>query len=109
MLATVPVRMIFLSCDALHAGHVGHRFFQRELDFRQRRNGHPQRQLFVEHMVFAHVGVGQHVVAELLALPQAGAVAEHHPRMCGRSTATWSVMVLALAGPTPMLTIVMPL
>jgi hypothetical protein len=27
---------------------------------------------------------------------------------CGRSTAMWSVMVLALAGPTPMLTIVMP-
>jgi len=28
---------------------------------------------------------------------------------CGRSTAMWSVMVFALAGPTPMLTIVMPL
>ena len=28
---------------------------------------------------------------------------------CGRSTAMWSVIVLALAGPTPMFTIVMPL
>jgi hypothetical protein len=30
-------------------------------------------------MVFAHVGVGQHVVAQLLAVAQAGAVAQHQP------------------------------
>jgi hypothetical protein len=30
-------------------------------------------------MVFAHIGVGQHVVAQLLAVAQAGAVAQHHP------------------------------
>jgi hypothetical protein len=28
---------------------------------------------------------------------------------CGRSTAMWSVIVFAFDGPTPMLTIVMPL
>ena len=59
-------------------------------------------------MVLTHIGVGQHVVAQLLAVAQAGAVAQHHPGV-GRSTAMWSVMVLALAGPTPMLTMVMPL
>jgi len=46
--------------------HVGHRTLQRQLDLRQRRDGHPQRQVFVQHMVFAHVAVGQHVVAQLL-------------------------------------------
>ena len=59
--------------------HVGHGFFQRHLDFCQRRNRHPQRQFFIKHMVFAHIAVRQHVVAELLAGAQAGAVAQHDP------------------------------
>ena len=32
-------------------------------------------------MVVAHIGVGQHVVAEQLAPAQAGAMAEHQPAM----------------------------
>ena len=61
--------------------HVLHRFFERLLNFRERRNRHPQRQLFVEHMVFTHVAVGQHVVAKLLTVAQTRAVAQHDPRM----------------------------
>jgi hypothetical protein len=32
-------------------------------------------------MVFTHIGVGQHVVAQLLGVAQAGAVAQHQPGM----------------------------
>jgi hypothetical protein len=64
---------------ALELGDLGHGRLQRHLDLGQRRNRHPQRQLFVEHMVFAHIAVGQHVVAQLLAVAQAGAVAQHDP------------------------------
>ena len=61
------------------AGHFGHGFFQGHLNLGQRRNRHPQWQLFVEHMVFAHIGMGQHVVAQLLRGAQARAVAQHQP------------------------------
>ena len=62
-------------------GHLGHRLLQRHLHFGQRRDRHPQRQVLVEHVVLAHIAVGQHVVAELLGVAQAGAVAEHQPGM----------------------------
>ncbi len=91
-----------------HAGHACHGGFKGELNLGQRGDGHPQRQFFVQHMVFAHIAVGQHVVAQLLAVARPA----QWPSMiqaCGRSTAMWSVMFLALAGPTPMLTMVMPL
>ena len=51
------------------------------LNLSQRRDGHPQGQVFVEHMVFAHIAVGQHIVAELLGIAQTRAVAEHDPGM----------------------------
>ena len=60
---------------------VGHGLFQGHLDFSQRGDGHPQRQLFVQHMVFAHIAVRQHVVAQLLGVAQPGAVAQHDPGM----------------------------
>jgi hypothetical protein len=75
---------------ALQVRDLGHRLLQRHLNFSQCRNRHPQRQLFVEHMVFAHIGVGQHVVAQLLRGAQARAVAQHEPGVrpqhgtCGR-------------------------
>ena len=65
----------------LAARDFGHSTFQRHLDFGQCRNRHPQRQLFVQHMVFTHIGVGQHVVAQLLRGAQPRAVAQHQPSM----------------------------
>ncbi len=62
-----------------HLGHVGHRLLERELDLGQRGDRHPQGQFLVEHVVLAHVGVRQNVVAQLLAVAQARAVAQHHP------------------------------
>jgi hypothetical protein len=35
----------------------------------------------VEHVVVTHIAVGKHVIAEQLAPPQAGAMAEHQPAM----------------------------
>ena len=65
----------------MQAGDVCYRAFKCFLNFSQRGDGYPQRQFFVQHMVFSHVAVGQHVVAQLLAVAQAGAVAEHDPRL----------------------------
>ena len=63
------------------AGDVGHGLLQGDLHLGQRGHRDPQRQVFVEHVVLAHVAVGQHVVAQLLAAAQAGAVADHDPRV----------------------------
>jgi hypothetical protein len=87
--------------------HLGHRLLQRHLHLGQRRDRHPQRQLLVEHVVLAHIAVRQHVVAQRCVLRRP-AQWPSISQACGRSTAMWSVMVLALAGPTPMLTMVMP-
>jgi hypothetical protein len=35
----------------------------------------------IEHMVIAHVAMGQNIVAKRLTAAKAGAVAEHHPGM----------------------------
>ena len=64
-----------------HLGHISHRLLQCLLDLGQRRNRHPQRQFLVQHMIFAHVGVGQHIVPQALAVAQPCAVAQHHPGM----------------------------
>ena len=96
-----------LQLVALVAGDFRHRVLQRHLNFGERRDRHPDRQVVVEHVVLAHIGMRQHIVAERLAVAQARAMAEHQPGMRA-STAIWSVMVLALEGPTPILTTVMP-
>jgi hypothetical protein len=85
----------------------GHRRLDRHLHLGQRRDRHPQRQVFIQHMVFAHIAVRQHVVPSscVLRKPAQWPSISH---ACGRSTAMWSVIVLALAGPTPMFTIEMP-
>ena len=62
-------------------GDLGDRLLQRHLHLGQRRDRHPDRQVVVEHVVLAHIGVRQHVVAERLAVAQPGAVAEHQPGM----------------------------
>ena len=63
----------------LQVRHIFDGLLQGHLDLGQRRDRYPQRQFFVKHMVFAHITVGQHVVAQLLAAAQAGAVAQHQP------------------------------
>ena len=68
-----------LEVGARHLRHIGHGFLQRLLDFGQRRHGYPQRQVVVEHMVVADIPVGQHVIAQHLAVAQSGAVTEHDP------------------------------
>nr|GEU28271.1 hypothetical protein [Tanacetum cinerariifolium] len=59
----------------------GHGRLDGHLHLGQRRDRHPQRQVFVEHVVFAHVAVRQHVVAQFLGVAQPGAVAQHQPAM----------------------------
>ena len=65
----------------LQAGDALGRLLQRHLHLGDRRHRHPGRQILVEHMVVAHIAVREHVVAEQLAAPQAGAMAEHQPAM----------------------------
>ncbi len=81
MVATVPVRMTPFSSWSLRPVTSLDRAFQRHLDLGQRRDRDPDRQIGVEHVVVAHVGMGQHVVAERLGVPQARAMAEHDPGM----------------------------
>jgi len=70
-----------LELGALHLRDIGHRLLQGHLDLGQGRDGHPQRQFFVQDMVFAHIPVCQHIVAQVLGVAQAGTVAEHDPGM----------------------------
>lgn len=68
-----------LQFRALQPRDLGHAALERELHFGQRRNRHPQRQVGVEHVIFPHVTVREHVVAEALRVAQPRAVTEHHP------------------------------
>ena len=70
-----------LEVVARKPSHFGNRLLQRHLDLGQRRDRHPHRQVVVQHVVLAHIGMGQHVVAQRLRVAQPGAVAEHHPGM----------------------------
>jgi hypothetical protein len=81
MVATVPVRMMPLELVAGQAGDFCHRLLQRHLHLGQRRDRDPHRQVVVEHVVLADIGMGQHIVAQRLRVAQAGAVAEHQPGM----------------------------
>ena len=107
VLATVPVRMMRLSSAASSAGDVGHRRSS-AADFGQRGIG------TTAAVLRRARGLRAHSRGPARSRPVAGCCAgpAQWPSMiqaCGRSTAMWSVMVLALAGPTPMLTMVMPL
>ena len=65
-----------------NAGGVGNfldRLLKRHLHFGKRGDGHGQRQVGVEHVILAHIGAGQHIIAQLLGIAQAGAVAQHDP------------------------------
>ena len=108
MVATVPVRMMRFSSKPSRPVTSATASSQRHLHLGERRDRHPDRQVVVEHVVLAHIGVGQHVVAERLACCAGPAQWPSISQACGRSTAMWSVIVLALDGPTPMLTMVMP-
>ncbi|KAI1691992.1 carboxy-terminal-processing protease [Ditylenchus destructor] len=68
-----------LEVVAFEAGDFLHRAFQRHLHFGKRRDRHPDRQVVVENVVLAHIGMRQHIVAECLAVSKARAVAEHQP------------------------------
>ena len=63
------------------AGDLRHRLLQRHLHFGERRDRHVERHRVVEDAVLAQIGVGQHVVADRLRLPQARAMADHQPAM----------------------------
>ena len=78
------------------------------LDFGDRREGDFGREHIVEDVVVAQIGVRQHVVADLSGSAAARRSGRSSASTCGRSTATWSQIVFALDGPTPMLTRVMP-
>ncbi len=96
-----------LQFKAFIAGDLLDRVFERKLHFRERRDWHPDRQIVVEHVIFAHVGMRQHVVAEPLAVAKPRAVAEHQPGMRAKN----GDMVgdrLGIGGPTPILTTVIP-
>ena len=55
-----------------------------------------------------NIAVGQHIVTQLLRIAQPGAMPQHDPGMGAQDRNVVS-NGLALAGPTPMLTMVMPL
>ena len=78
---TVPVRMMRFSFVAGQARDLADRFLQRDLDLGQCGNGHPDRQVVVEDMILAHIGVRQNVIAQRLGVAQARAVAKHQPGM----------------------------
>ncbi len=63
------------------AGDLGHRLLQRDLHFGERRDRHHQRHRLVEDVVAPQIGVREHIVADHLRLPQAGAMADHQPAM----------------------------
>jgi hypothetical protein len=50
-------------------GNLGHCLLERHLHLGQCRDRHGHRQIGIEDVVLAHVGVRQHVVAELLRIP----------------------------------------
>ena len=49
------------------ARDFGHSRFYGLLHLRKCRDGNPDRQIVIKNMVFAHIGVGKHVIAKLLA------------------------------------------
>ena len=63
------------------SGDVGDRRLQRDLHFGERGDRHVGRHRLVEDIVLPQVSVREHVVADLLALPQARAMADHQPAM----------------------------
>ena len=66
---------------ALQAGDAGDGLLEGNLHFGDGRDGDPFRQVLVQNMIFAHVGVGKDVVAQPLGAAQAGTMAEHQPGM----------------------------
>ena len=70
-----------LQLIAVKLRHLGHRLLQRDLNFGQRRDGHPDRQIIVQDVILAHIGMGQHEIAQALRIAQAGAVTHHQPGM----------------------------
>src|SRR5690606_8792335 len=58
-----------------------HRLLKRYLYLGQRWNWHPYRQVIIQHVVLAHIGVSQYIVSQRLRVSQASAMAEHYPGM----------------------------
>ena len=68
-----------LELVALEPGDFRDGRLERLLHFGERRDRHPDGDVVVEHLVLPDVGVGEHVVAERLGVPEARAVPEHEP------------------------------
>ncbi len=66
---------------AVQLRHLGHRLLQGDLNFGQGRDRHPDRQVVVQHVIFAQIGVGEAEIAKALAVAQARAMADHQPGM----------------------------
>ena len=77
----MPVRRRLFSASPRSPVTERDRLLQRNLDFGERRNRHAERHRVVENAVLAKVGVGEHVIADFLALPQARAMSDHQPAM----------------------------
>ena len=76
-----------LQLVALELGDIGDRRFERDLHFGQRRDRHPQRQLFVSITILAHIAVGRarsRPATANCAGPRSG---PSMSQACGRSTA----------------------
>src|SRR3546814_10268065 len=74
-----------LQLIALKPAHFAHRLLKRDLHLGKRRDRRPQRQVVVQHMVLAHIAVRQHIVAQLLRVPEPGAMPQHQPGVRPRS------------------------
>ena len=79
--ATVPVRMMRLTSTPLRPVISATACSSATWISARAGIGTRERQVGVEHVVLAHIGVGEDVVAQFLRVPQAGAVADHQPGM----------------------------
>ena len=79
VVTTVPVRSRLLQLLRILAGHLDRGPEQGLLDLGDGGHRDLGRQHVVEDMVVAQIGVGEDIVADRLARPQAAAMADHQP------------------------------
>ena len=81
LVTTVPVRNRRFSASPRSPVTLRDRLLQGDLHLGDRRDGRHHRDRIVENMVLPQIGVGEHIIADDLRLPQARAMADHQPAM----------------------------
>ena len=68
-----------LQVITLQGCDLSHSLLKAGLDFGQSWDRHPNRQVVVQNMIFAQIGMGQHKISKTLRIAQTGAVPHHDP------------------------------